>query len=625
MIVDEDIERVREATDVAAVVGGYVLLKKQGARLVGLCPFHAEKTPSFSVSPDKGVWYCFGCQAGGDSIQFVREVEHVDFAAAVEMLAAKAGITLRYTDDDHSERRTARAKLLEAVEAVEGWCHDALIERDDAEPVRAYLAGRGYDLDVIRRWRLGWAPPKVDVPRTVGVSEAAARQAGLLSEAGNFLFAGRLIFPITDTSRRTIAFAGRRLDNPDGTPGHGGKYVNSPESSHLYAKAKVLYGLDRAKASIVTEGRAVVCEGYTDVISLHEAGITNAVAVCGTAFTEGHAQILTRFAREVVLAFDADNAGQQAAARIHAWERQFGMVVKVLELDPGDDPDTAARRDPETVRARIGSAVTLLGFRVTAALEGLGAMAPEERVLAARAAAQMVGEHPDAAVRHQYLEMIASRTGVPTRDLRPVAAASVEEGRPDAEAPRRPVDLVGREALRALAHDPSLADTLFPTLFTDPGQATAAEAFAAHPDDQTAAVAACGDGTAASAEASRAVVSDEALDGVLAAAQLVHREVVAERTAIHRLAAAGGVDDTLELVYVGQLVAKLGLSAGAHAERAGAARELAEWLHERRTLAAAADPDPGPDLGSGASPEPVTEPDAADEFADRPEGDEFVF
>jgi len=585
VIVDEDIARVREAVDVADVVGSYVALKKQGTRLVGLCPFHAEKSPSFSVSPDKGVWYCFGCSAGGDAINFVREVEKVDFAEAVEILAAKTGISLRYTNDDQAQRRTARAGLLEAVEQVSAWCSEALRERPDAEPVRAYLASRGYGPDIIDRWGIGWAPGKVDVLSTVGVSPGAASQAGLLSEAGRFLFSGRLIFPILDPSGRVIALAGRRLDNPDGTPGHGPKYVNSPETSALYAKSKTLFGLDRAKGPIVAAGQAIICEGYTDVISLHEAGFVNAVAACGTALTEGHAQLLSRYARELVLAFDADKAGREAAARIHSWERQFGLVVKVLELPAGEDPDTVARSRPEELRSGLERAVTLLGFRVGNTLAGLAEMAPEERVLAARTAADLVTDHPDAAVRFQYLQMIASRAGVPQDTIRsgtgrhdpePVDAAVA----PSPPAP--PVDLVGREALRGLAVDPAaFAKTLTPQMFPDPNQAAAAAAIAAHPDDIHAAASSC-ETEPAAAEVIRAAVADPSPDPLLAAAQLVNREAAAERQAIYQTKASGGVDDTCELVYVGELVAQLGMAAGETSRRAKAAQDLAEWVTDRR-------------------------------------------
>ena len=313
-IVDEDIARVRESTDLVAVVSGYTQLKRVGQRWSGLCPFHNEKSPSFSVNPEKGVYYCFGCQVRGDVISFVRDIDHLDFQGAVEQLASKFGIALRYTDKHEGERHEARSKLRDVMVAAVDWYHQRLLTGADAGAARRYLRDRGFDGETVRRYRLGWAPDDWDQLAKAlrkDFSAKVLRDAGLGRESKhggtNDFFRARILFPIFDPQGDPIGFGGRML--PGGRPP---KYQNTPETS-LYRKSKVLYGLNWAKDEAVRSNEVIICEGYTDVIGFASAGLARAVATCGTALTDEHVRILQRFAPRLVLAFDPDAAGQAAA------------------------------------------------------------------------------------------------------------------------------------------------------------------------------------------------------------------------------------------------------------------------------------------------------------------------
>ncbi|MDQ3146601.1 MAG: DNA primase, partial [Actinomycetota bacterium] len=330
-ILDEDIERVRGANPLDVIVGEQVALRRVGTRWVGLCPFHTEKTPSFSVNAEAGFWFCFGCQASGDAIDFVRETQHLDFVGAVETLAGRAGIQLRYDDVRQTSTRRRRQSLVEAMEKAVSWYHERLLTGDDARPARAYLRSRGYDGEVVRRHRLGWAPEGWDeLSRTIKLPESVLRDTGLAfvnsRDRLQDSFRGRLLFPIFDTRGDPVALGGRALPGGDGP-----KYKNSP-STKLYDKSEVLYGLHWAKADIVASKEVVVCEGYTDVIGLALAGVPRAVGVCGTALTDRHVATLRNFARRIVLAFDADGAGQSAADRFYEWERRYEIDVAVAAL-----------------------------------------------------------------------------------------------------------------------------------------------------------------------------------------------------------------------------------------------------------------------------------------------------
>jgi DNA primase len=362
-IAEEDIARVRAATDVVAVISEHVALKRVGRNFSGLCPFHGEKSPSFSVSPEKGTYYCFGCQAKGDVITFVRELEHLDFSSAVEKLATKANITLRYDSEAASKDRIKRTKLLEATAQAAEWYHDRLRTAPDAAPARKYLRSRGYDAEAITRFKIGWAPEGWDtLCKSLHLPADVARDTGLgyTSKIGklNDFFQSRILFPIFDAQGQPIAFGGRKMPDADGP-----KYKNSSETK-LYSKSRVLYGLNWAKSQIVEKGEVIVCEGYTDVIAFHRSGLPRAVATCGTALADEHFQILKNFARRIVLAYDADAAGQNAAEKFYAWERKYEIDLFVVALPPGEDPAELAQHDPERLAAAVRDAQPFLRFRL---------------------------------------------------------------------------------------------------------------------------------------------------------------------------------------------------------------------------------------------------------------------
>jgi DNA primase len=427
-IVEEDIERVRAAVSLVDVVSPYVQLKRVGRNHVGLCPFHAERTGSFNVRDEAGRYHCFGCGASGDVFRFVQEMEHLDFVAAVEQLAAKAGITLRHTSGGEGRDRQRRKPLLEAVEAAVEWYHQRLLTAPDGRAAREYLRGRGIDGTIARRYRLGWAPDEWDaLASSLQLPDKVLRDTGLafLNRRDRLqdTFRARVVFPILNEVGEPVAFGGRVLP---GSPDPA-KYKNSPETS-IYSKSKVLYGLSWAKGEIVKADRVVVCEGYTDVIGFHRAGVPIAVATCGTALTADHVRLLKRFAGHVVLAFDADAAGQGAAERFYEWERQFDVSVEVARLPRGKDPADLAGEDPAALRAAVEDAEPFLGFRVGRVLRSAGRVTtPEARAKLANAAMAVVSEHPDVNVRKLYAGQVAQHTGLPVADLVKVAERRARE------------------------------------------------------------------------------------------------------------------------------------------------------------------------------------------------------
>ena len=346
----DDIETVRERADIVKVVSQYLTLKKTGHdSFGGLCPFHAEKTPSFSVSPSKGVYYCFGCGAGGDAIRFLREVEHLEFAEAVERLAKEAGVTVRYEGDTAADRRaTSRRQSLNHVneQAFELY-HRMLLDGREGQDARTYLGERGIDPATIEAFGIGYAPRYADflLRRLArGSSPELLVEAGLAikDDRGQVRdrFRGRITFPVHDLSGRAVGIGARVLP---GERDDGPKYLNSPETS-IYRKAEVLYNLHRAKPAVARTGEIVIVEGYTDVIALVTGGIETAVATCGTALGEGHFRLASRFAQRMVLAFDSDEAGARAAERAYRYLEQFPLQPVVLILPEGLDPADFVRR-----------------------------------------------------------------------------------------------------------------------------------------------------------------------------------------------------------------------------------------------------------------------------------------
>ena len=492
-ILPDDIARVRAATDIVAIIAEHTEIKRSGRQWMARCPLHGERTPSLSVAPDKGVYYCFGCQRSGDAITFVREIEGLDFAGAVEMLAGRAGIQLHYTSQDESAARSRRKLLLEAVAKAGDFYHQRLLDGRDAGPARNYLRSRGYDGDLVRRWKLGWAPDGWDLlARHLGLSDDDLRDSGLgfVNRGGRQqdFFRARVLFPISDERGEVVGFGGRVLPGTDGP-----KYMNTAAEAKTYDKSRVLYGLYEHRKQVVKAGQAVVCEGYTDVIGCAEAGIELAVAACGTALTSDHVRLLKRFsANRLVLAFDADAAGAAAAGRVYAWEREFELEVLVADLPEGKDPGDLARSDPERLNRAVAEAVPLLQFRVDRALAGADLSTIESRARSAERAVAVVNEHPDPMVRDPHVVQIADRCHVDPDHLRrfaaggPSAAPHAGDGAPErASANDRltPED----EALQLAIHRPEeVASRLHATLFADPLHR---EAFNALATEQTVAAA----------------------------------------------------------------------------------------------------------------------------------------
>jgi DNA primase len=413
-IPEEDVAQVRASTDIVALIGERTALRHQGRRWVGLCPFHSEKTPSFSVNAEEGFYYCFGCQASGDAITFIRATEHLDFVDAVRLLADRSGVVI-HEDADGGADRKRRGALLEAMEQAVTWYHERLLSAPDAGRARDYLRSRGYDGDVVRRFRLGWAPDDWDaLGRALGLSTRVLTDTGLgfVNRRGRLqdAFRARVIFPICDPSGRPVALGGRILPATDeGTAARPEpKYKNSTETT-IYSKRRTLYALNWAKHDVVATGEVVVCEGYTDVIGFFTSGVQRAVATCGTALAEEHFTLLRNFAKRIVLAYDADSAGQAAASRVYEWERRHEVEVAVTSLPAGSDPGELARTDPESLRESVSGARPFLQFRVDRVLAAADLGSVEGRARAADAALAAVAEHPDDLVRDQYVMQVADR------------------------------------------------------------------------------------------------------------------------------------------------------------------------------------------------------------------------
>jgi DNA primase len=486
-ILDEDVVRVRDATDLVALASEHLALKRVGRNFVGLCPFHTEKSPSFNVNPDAGRYKCFGCDAGGDAITFVREVEHLDFVDAVERLASRAGITLRYDDKNVAKDRTKKQRLSEAVAAAIAFYHDLLLSSADAAIARRYLRSRGFDGDAVRQFQLGYSPDDWDRlsihlqqrkfarDDIEGAGLAYVNRVNKLQDQ----FRGRVMFPIYDQRGDAVGFGGRALG--DEQP----KYKNSPETP-IYQKSRLLYGLNWAKGEVVGRGQVVICEGYTDVMAFALAGSPNAVATCGTALADDHFQILKNLARKVVLAYDSDAAGQSAAEKWYGWEQRYEIQLEVADLPAGKDPADVWRDDPAALVRALERATPFLQFRLDRVLAAADLATLEGRARAAEAGAAIVAQHPSDLVRDQYVMKLAGELDIDADRLRDTVARHRKEqaaggarpaasGRPPRDEPpptrRAPVRADRREldVLLYAVHEPELVvDWLDERLFVDP-------------------------------------------------------------------------------------------------------------------------------------------------------------
>jgi DNA primase len=466
-ISEAEIAQVRSATDIVALITEYVALKKAGRRWQGLCPFHAEKSPSFSVNAEEGRYYCFGCRVSGDQITFVREMQHLDFVEAVRVLADRAGIEL-HEDDSSGPARKERQEFLAAMDQAVQWYHERLINSADARGARDYLRSRGISGDVARQFHLGWAPDEWDALSTsLKLNEKVLEGTGLgfVNKRGRRQDAlrARLIFPIFDAAGKAIAVGGRILpgasEDPDGF--RQAKYKNSPETP-IYSKRRTLYGLNWAKDDIIRSGEIIVCEGYTDVIACFQAGLPRAVATCGTALGEDHFRIMRNFAQRIVLAYDADSAGQSAAASVYQWERQHEVDVFVARLPSGSDPAELAQRDPAALASAVADAVPFMQFRLDRVLSAANLSTAEGRARNAEAALRVLAEHPSDLVRDQYLLKVADALRLDLATLRPRVVELVRSPqspstlaqRPAAPRVSGPLPRPGLEALRLVLHFP---------------------------------------------------------------------------------------------------------------------------------------------------------------------------
>lgn len=486
---DEDIQELRQRADLAAVIGDYTSLKRAGARLSGLCPFHEEKTPSFTVDPGRGLYHCFGCQVGGDVYGFLQQIEALTFPEAVERLARIVGYELRYEELSAGQRRTLGRRtrltevLLEAARFFEGQ-----LAGEGGAAARAYLAKRGLDRADAEHFRIGWAPDAWDGLaqhlRTAGYTDEESTAAGLVTEGSRGpidRFRGRVIFPILDKSGKdVVAFGGRVLPGVDlrtwSRDSSPPKYINSPETE-VYRKSQVLYGLNWARAEIQRRETALVVEGYMDVIGLHTAGVRHAVATCGTALTAEHFRQLEHFTPRVVLALDADDAGAAAADRARSLAEEVGVrEVGVLPLPDDADPADLAAEGAERVEAALNGVKTAVEFQIEHLLRGADASTPEGQVSAYRATFPLLARIPDRALRYRYMrDVVAPAVGLSADRIE--AELDVELPRLGAEAPgssapaqppAAPGDVTGagartdpqmhleRDVLRAALQEPGL-------------------------------------------------------------------------------------------------------------------------------------------------------------------------
>ncbi|MBB2891117.1 DNA primase [Flexivirga oryzae] len=427
-IKSEDVELVKERSSIEDVVREHVTLRRSGSNLVGLCPFHDEKTPSFSVNPTQGFYHCFGCGKGGDVISFVQEVDHLSFAEAVERLAGKAGVELHYEDGvrPREESIGRRTRLLEAHRVAEEFYSSLLPELPEARTARDYLRGREFDSAIAGQFGLGYAPTDGhalgNLLRDKGFSRDELLAAGLINRGGYDVFQGRLLWPIHDITGDTVGFGARRIFDGDPRPA---KYLNTGETA-IYKKARVLYGLDLAKKSIADDRRAVIVEGYTDVMAAHLSGVTQAVATCGTAFGVEHIKLLRRLLRDerggdparVVFTFDGDAAGQKAALKAYDEDQRWASQSYVAVAADGQDPcELRMSGGPEAVRALVDGATPMFEFVVQTTLARFDLDSVSGRVAATKAIAPIVADIRDGLSRDELIREASRRIGVGIDDF----------------------------------------------------------------------------------------------------------------------------------------------------------------------------------------------------------------
>lgn len=449
------IEEVKDRLDVVEVVGSQVELRRAGRNFKGLCPFHQEKTPSFVVFPERGSYHCFGCGKSGDVIAFIMETQRLEFGEALRQLAERAGVRLAEPKPRQPEQESAQKQLLEINRLAARFFNHLLLTAGSAAAARTYLEGRGIERASWETWMLGYAPDSWDSMLRFlgsrGYSPAQVQDAGLVVErtgGGHYdRFRDRVMFPIRDRDGAVIAFGGRTMG--DGTP----KYMNSPESP-LFTKGAHLYGLDLAQESIRIQGHAVIVEGYVDAVVAHASGFRNVVATLGTALTPAHVKLLTKLTTNVVLALDADAAGDTAAMR--GWEvlrdsvrrrsipiksrgrvvssqRDMELLVRIARLPRGEDPDTLIRRDPNQWLALIAEARSVVDHFFTTVRETVDLRSPEGRTKAVVELAPIIADLGNAIERAHYVSQLAQLAGIGEHEV----AAEVSRSKQLSRGPRR--------------------------------------------------------------------------------------------------------------------------------------------------------------------------------------------
>ena len=450
-IKDSSVEAVKAAADIVTLVEARTRLRKVGGRYTGLCPFHDERTPSFSVSPDRGTYHCFGCGVGGDAIRFVQELEGLDFVGAIEWLGDRFGVTLEYEEaspEADAERRR-RDRLHALLEQTAAFYERYLWEAPRGEAARAYLSSRGLGEPVCREFRLGLSPEPGGVgakARERGFTPAELATAGLATRRGTDYFRGRLMFPLADARGRVIGFQARKLREDDPLRG---KYVNSPESD-LFRKSHVLYGLHLARAAVAKQDRAIVVEGNTDVIALRQAGLEPVVASMGTALTERHLRELSRLTKRLFLCFDADAAGEEATLRGMELALSQGFEIKVVSLPEGTDPAD----DPQGFESHLAAAEPYAVHRVRLELSRA-----RDRQHAYVRVQDVLNTIPESPERHEAWRIANDKLGLTVQLRSGVSATSFAGG----TASPRLLDAAERleqSALAGVRAHPSLARVL---------------------------------------------------------------------------------------------------------------------------------------------------------------------
>ena len=487
---DEDVALVRDNTPIADVIGEHVQLRNAGGgNLKGICPFHDEKSPSLSVSPSKNLFHCFGCGVGGDVIRFVQNIEHVDFADAVERLAGRSGIQLRYVETAGAPRRQPgqRARLVEAHAEAQRFYAEQL-RSPEARPARDFLTGRGFDQAVTERFGCGYAPAGWDALTRHLLARGFSAQelvlGGLSRESGRGghidRFHRRLLWPIRDTGGEVVGFGARRLYDDDRVEA---KYLNTPETP-IYKKSQLLYGVDLAKREIARQHRAVVVEGYTDVMACHLAGVTTAVATCGTAFGAEHVSVLRRllmdsdsFTGEVIFTFDGDAAGMKAAERAFGDDQKFMAQTFVAIEASGMDPCELRQQAGDTaVLDLVARRIPLVEFVLRATVGRFDLDTAEGRAAALDRGVPLVAQIKDHGLRDEYARRLGGLVGIddPLRVVHRVRGLVRSGGRAEPAPAARPqprvdeaVASVEREVLKVALQLPAVAGPQFDALEAD--------------------------------------------------------------------------------------------------------------------------------------------------------------